>query len=97
MQVLVELCKNTNNSFVYIVNNIDKNLHQNFLCNFVTDFLLQSSTKYCVQLMTTKNNTVLIDTHLLRRDEIWITDKNSTGYTLYSVSDFKITKASQQP
>ena len=97
LQVLVEPCENKNNSFVYIVDDVDRNLHQNLLCNFVTDFILQSSTKSCVQLIATKNNTVLIDIHLLRRDKIWITDKNSTGYTLYSVSDFKITKASQQP
>lgn len=97
LQVLVEPCENKNNSFVYIVDNVDRNLHPNLICQFVTDFLLQSSAEYRVQLVTTTNNTVLMDPHLLRRDEIWITEKNLTGSTLYSVSDFKITKASQQP
>lgn len=30
---------------------------------------------------------------MLRRDEIWLIDKQSTGSSIYSVSDFKISRA----
>ena len=93
LQILVEPYEDENNDFIYIIDDIDRNLHPNLLHQFITDFLLQSSAKSRVQLIATTNNSVLMDTQLLRRDEIWLIDKQSTGSTICSVSDFKIPKS----
>ena len=93
LQILVEPCENSNIYFVYIVDDIDRHLHTNLLHQFITNFLLQSSAKSRVQLIATTNNSVLMDTQLLRRDEIWLIDKQLTGSSICSVSDFKIPKS----
>lgn len=62
LPILVEPCENENTDFVYIVDDIDRNLHPNLLQQFMTNFLLQSSAKSHVQLIATTNNSVLMDT-----------------------------------
>ena len=75
--------------YIYIIDEIDRSLHPNILCQFITDYLLQSSADSRVQFIVTTHNTALMDQNILRRDEIWIIDKNNKGTTIFSVNDFK--------
>ena len=90
LQALIEPDENSDNEYVYIIDEVDRSIHPNLLCQFITDFLMHSSTKSRAQLIVTTHNTSLMNQNILRRDEIWITDKNLKGSTLYSISDFKI-------
>ena len=40
-------------------------------------------------MIFTTHNTIYMDMGLLRRDEIWFTEKNNNVSELYSLSDFK--------
>jgi AAA15 family ATPase/GTPase len=55
------------------------------------EFFLKSSAGEYRQVIVTTHESNLLDQDLLRRDEIWFAEKDSTGATkLYSLLDFKV-------
>lgn len=53
----------------------------------------KSKNTSCAQLIFTTHNTNLLNAKLLRRDQVWITEKNNFGATqLYSIADYKTDK-----
>lgn len=75
---------------VFVIDEIDRSLHPLLAKGFVRKFL-SACSKNGGQLIFTTHETAFLDTSLLRRDEIWFTDKKlPDGYTrLYSLADFK--------
>jgi AAA15 family ATPase/GTPase len=76
---------------VYVIDEIDRSLHPLLAKGFVRSFLDTCASKGG-QLIFTTHETAFLDTELLRRDEIWFTDKKrAEGNTeLYSLADYKV-------
>lgn len=70
------------------IDELDSSLHQEVFNLFIKTFLLKSSG---AQLIFTCHNLDILDTDLVRKDEIWLCEKdNMTGGSIYSsISDFK--------
>ncbi len=90
LQILVQPRLDSSRSHVYVLDEIDRSLHPNLLCQLVTEFLLQSSAASRTQLVATAQSTVLMEEGLVRRDEVWLADKGHAGSVLCSVSDFRL-------
>jgi AAA15 family ATPase/GTPase len=83
------LFRNSPNSStgILIVDEIDSSLHPKLVEALVQRHL---SGKIPCQLIFTTHDTHLMDTKLLRRDQIWMTERDETGATqLRSVYDFE--------
>lgn len=73
--------------FVFIVDELDRKLHPLLSYEFVEKFLKKTKG----QLIFTTHTTHLLDLDLMRRDEIWLFQKNETGSSdIYSLNEFKI-------
>ena len=84
---LLEILLNTGSEKVYFVDELDRCLHPCLTFNFVEKFLKLSSQKS--QLIVTTHESRLLDFELLRRDEIWFTNRDKNGPThIYSLEDF---------
>jgi AAA15 family ATPase/GTPase len=75
---------------VYFIDEIDRSLHPKLVFDFLK-FFLQSCQGTRRQVLVTTHESNLLDQELLRRDEIWFAEKDSSASTrLYSLSDFKV-------
>ena len=81
-----------NKNKVLIIDELDKSLHPYLVKYIVKLFNDKEKNKNCSQLIFNTHETNLLDLNLLRRDQIWFTEKNSnTGSSdLFSLSDFGI-------
>ncbi|MDM8548569.1 ATP/GTP-binding protein [Desulfobacterales bacterium HSG2] len=78
-----------NRNAVYFIDEIDRSMHPMLAWKFL-DFFLKSRTDEQRQIIVTTHESNLLDSDLLRRDEIWFADKDPDGAThLYSLSEFK--------
>ena len=74
---------------VYFIDELNARLHPLLVRNFVLTFLNPKINTRHAQLVFTTHDTWQLSNQLLRRDEIWFTDKDKQGVsTLYSLSDF---------
>ena len=88
MDLLPILSKDSGNEAIYIIDELDRSLHPQLTQKFVRDFerLCEKSKR---QLIFTTHESRLMDLELLRRDEIWFTEKKSDGSTeLFSLEEF---------
>jgi len=82
----------TNGQSVFICDELDALLHPLILRRIVNMFHDKEVNKMGSQLIFTTHNTIVLDRHELRRDEIWFVEKNSKGFTTaYSLDSFKTT------
>lgn len=82
------------NKKVLIIDELDKSLHP-FLVQYIVEIFNDAEiNKNGSQLIFNTHDTNLLDLNILRRDQIWFTEKNSeTGESdLYSLSDFSVRK-----
>lgn len=82
------------NKKVLIIDELDKSLHP-FLVQYIVEMFNDPEiNKYGSQLIFNTHDTNLLDLNILRRDQIWFTEKNNeTGVSdLYSLSDFSVRK-----
>ena len=79
----------SSNSFL-IIDELENSLHQLLVENFIEIFLVASSkSNMDSQLLFTTHNQELLDSGLLRDDEIWFCHKNDKGESIYnSITDF---------
>ena len=77
------------NEKVFIIDEIDRSLHPNLVVKMITEFLERCSSETRFQLIMTTHDTNLMNQKILRRDEMWIINKNYTGSEIYSISDYK--------
>ena len=72
---------------VYIIDELERSMHPLLAKELLKLFSSSKTTKS--QLIFTTHESHLLDDSLLRRDEIWFTEKKSDGSTkLYPLSDF---------
>ena len=83
---LIEL---SNNDRVFVIDEVDRSLHPNLTKSLIEYFLLNSKGLKN-QLILTSHESSLLDLKLLRKDEIWFTEKRPSGSTsLYSLEEYK--------
>lgn len=88
------LADSLKNKKVLIIDELDKSLHP-FLVQYIVEIFNDVEiNKNGSQLIFNTHDTNLLDLNILRRDQIWFTEKNSeTGESdLYSLSDFSVRK-----
>ena len=74
---------------VYCIDELNARLHPLLVRNFILTFLNPEINTRHAQLIFTTHDTWQLSNQLLRRDEIWFTDKNDKGESsLYSLADF---------
>lgn len=74
---------------VFFVDELNARLHPLLVRNFILTFLNPEINVNHAQLVFTTHDTWQLSNQLLRRDEIWFTEKDREGIsTLYSLADF---------
>ncbi|MCD8073564.1 MAG: ATP-binding protein [Lachnospiraceae bacterium] len=77
------------NGGVFFIDELNARLHPLLVRNFVLTFLNPETNRNHAQLVFTTHDTWQLSNQLLRRDEIWFTEKDDAGVsTLYSLADF---------
>lgn len=75
---------------VMFIDEMNDRLHPLLVRNIILTFLTPEMNPNHAQLILTSHDVWQFSNELLRRDELWVTDKNENGVsTLYSVADFK--------
>lgn len=84
-----ELQEILQNGGVYFIDELNARLHPLLVRNFILTFLNPEINTKHAQLVFTTHDTWQLSNQLLRRDEIWFTEKDEQGIsTLYSLADF---------
>ncbi|WP_304443130.1 AAA family ATPase, partial [uncultured Clostridium sp.] len=74
---------------VFIIDEIDRSLHPSLTVRFVNAFLKLLKDRN-IQLIITTHESRLLSYNVLRRDEVWFSEKKKDGSTkLYSLEQFK--------
>jgi uncharacterized protein len=75
---------------VYVIDEVDRSLHSILTRRLLELYLGSCSPESRSQLLFTTHDVLLMDQHLLRRDEMWVTERDKLGIsTLLSFSEFK--------
>lgn len=73
---------------IFIIDEIDRCLHPLLTKKFISSFL-EIAKKKNIQLIVTTHESQLMDLNLLRKDEIWLINKDKYGEsTIYSLDEF---------
>lgn len=84
-----ELQETLNKGSVFFIDELNARLHPLLVRNFILTFLNPQINTRHAQLIFTTHDTWQLSNQLLRRDEIWFTEKDAQGVsTLYSLADF---------
>ena len=84
-----ELHEILQNGGVYFIDELNARLHPLLVRNFILTFLNPEINTNHAQLVFTTHDTWQLSNQLLRRDEIWFTEKDEQGISaLYSLADF---------
>ena len=77
------------NGSLLMIDELNARLHPLLVRNFLITFLNPETNPHHAQLIFTTHDSWLLSNGLLRRDEIWFTEKGTDGATtLYSLVDF---------
>lgn len=77
-------------SKVYIIDEIDRSLHTLLTQELLEAYLNECDTESRSQLLLTTHDMLLMDQNLLRRDEMWVTERNKRGdSSLIAFSEYK--------
>lgn len=77
---------------VFVIDEVERSMHPLLIYKFM-EFFLSGCGGEQRQLVVTTHESNLLDQELLRRDEIWFSEKNKKGATkLYSLSDYQTRK-----
>ena len=75
---------------VLFIDELNDRLHPLLVRNIIITFLNPEINTNHAQLILTSHDVWQFSNELLRRDELWVTDKDKDGVsTLYSVAEFK--------
>ena len=79
-----------NSRRVFIIDEIDRSLHTLMIQSLIQAYLTSCNGNNRAQLVFTTHNVMLMDQDIFRRDEIWVTERQSQGQSkLYSFAEFK--------
>ncbi len=77
-------------NMIYVIDELDGSLHTLLVRKLLEIFLSKRSAENSSQLIFTTHDVMLMDQEMFRRDELWLTERNSDGNsTLFSISDYK--------
>jgi len=75
---------------VYVIDEVDRSLHTLLTRQLLESYLTGCSPESRSQLLFTTHDVLLMDQQLLRRDEMWVTERDADGVsTLMSFSEYK--------
>lgn len=75
---------------VYVIDELDRSLHTLLTRKLLEGFLSACDKNCRSQLLFTTHDVLLMDQNLLRREEMWVTERNQNGNsTLFSFSEYK--------
>lgn len=75
---------------VYVIDEVDRSLHTLLTRRLLEAYLANCSTETRTQLLLTTHDVLLMDQQLLRRDEMWVAERDATGASnLLSFSEYK--------
>lgn len=75
---------------VYVIDEVDRSLHTLLTRRLLEDYLATRSTDTRTQLLVTTHDVLLMDQRWLRRDEMWVTERDATGASnLFSFSEYR--------
>lgn len=75
---------------VFVIDELDRSLHSTLVKRLLQAYLSSCGTKSRSQIIFTTHDLMLMDQNLLRRDEMWIMERDSNESSrLYSISDYK--------
>lgn len=75
---------------VYVIDEIDRSLHTLLIRKLLESYLGNCSTETRTQLLLTTHDVLLMDQQLLRRDEMWVAERDATGNSnMFSFSEYK--------
>lgn len=75
---------------VYVIDEVDRSLHTLLTRQLLEEYLTNSHENSRSQLLLTTHDALLMDQDLLRRDEMWVVERNNNGSSsLLSFSEFK--------
>jgi hypothetical protein len=78
------------NGYTVFIDEIETSLHPLLVKELLKLLLCSKSNPKNAQAVFTTHNPVLLDSTILRRDQIWFTEKKSSGATcLYPLTDYK--------
>jgi AAA15 family ATPase/GTPase len=74
---------------VVVIDEVDRSLHTLITQHVVQHFLANCTPQTRSQLLLTLHDVLLMDQHTLRRDEMWLTERQSNGAsTLIALSEY---------
>ena len=89
LPAFLELSAQTS-SKVFVIDEIDRSLHPLLIWQLLERYLTDCSTETRNQLLLTTHNVMLMDQQLLRRDEMWVAERDKSGASsLFSFSEYK--------
>ena len=89
LPAFLELAAQTS-SKVFVIDEIDRSLHPLLIRQLLEAYLGNCSTETRKQLLLTTHNVMLMDQQLLRRDEMWVAERDKSGASsLFSFSEYK--------
>ncbi|OPY81709.1 MAG: hypothetical protein A4E70_01075 [Syntrophus sp. PtaU1.Bin005] len=78
------------NDKVYVIDELDRSLHTLLTQRLLEGFLSACDKNFRSQLLFTTHDVLLMDQKLLRREEMWVTERDQEGNsTLFSFSEYK--------
>jgi len=87
LNLIPAIMHSNSESKVFIIDEVDRSLHP-LLTKLVIQFFTQAKPDNGSQLIVTTHDTHLLDQSLVRRDEIWFTEKDDSQQTnLYPLTD----------
>ena len=79
-----------NNGKVFVIDEIDRSLHTLLTRELLNGYLESCTSDTRSQLLLTTHDVLLMDQKLFRRDEMWVTERDSQGCSsLFAFSDYK--------
>lgn len=79
-----------NSKKVYVIDELDRSLHTLLTHQLLDAYLSNCSHESRTQLLLTTHDVLLMDQKLLRRDEMWIAERDSSGASkMMSFSEYK--------
>lgn len=75
---------------VFIIDEVDRSLHTLLIRRLIETYLASCSAETRTQLLFTTHDVLLMDQQMLRRDEMWVVERDSTGASsLLAFSEYK--------
>jgi len=80
--------------YTVLIDELETSLHPMLVSDFLKLLFSSKFNKKGAQVIFTTHNPILLDTDIIRRDQVWFTEKDDNGAThLYPLTDYKPRKA----